>query len=183
MLTKCNRNGAGERRMYRRKRAEREWISWLKVPGLLLLLALALWFEQRDRPREAEGRARIIDGDSLVVDGLEVRLKSIDAPEARQTCRRGNAEWRCGEEAARQLQRLAGNGRIACRGRGYDRYDRLLAICSRGGEEINRQMVTEGWAVAFGNYGREESLARAGKRGIWASEFQRPADWRAAENH
>lgn len=153
---------------------------WLKMLAVLALIVAALQLERR-RPRlEATGDARIIDGDSLVVGGSEVRLKHIDAPEGRQTCRRGGDDWRCGEEAARQLRRLAGAGPVACRGARRDKYDRLLGVCTAGGRELNRSMVAEGWAVAFGGYEPEQAAAKAARKGIWAAEFQRPSDWRAA---
>jgi endonuclease YncB( thermonuclease family) len=39
-------------------------------------------------------------------------------------------------------------------------------------------MVEEGFAVAFGAYQSEEAAARSARRGIWASEFERPQEWR-----
>jgi endonuclease YncB( thermonuclease family) len=33
-------------------------------------------------------------------------------------------------------------------------------------------------AVAYGGYEAEEAEARATKRGIWATQFERPADYR-----
>jgi endonuclease YncB( thermonuclease family) len=39
-------------------------------------------------------------------------------------------------------------------------------------------MVEEGFAVAFGAYQIEEAAARSARRGIWASEFERPQEWR-----
>jgi endonuclease YncB( thermonuclease family) len=44
-----------------------------------------------------EGRAEIVDGDTLRIDGRTVRLQGIDAPETRQTCTdRSGQEWPCG---------------------------------------------------------------------------------------
>src|SRR5215207_4015852 len=84
------------------------------------------------------GHAEIVDGDSLSVSGISVRLFGIDAPEGKQTCNRGGATWRCGEEAATQLGNLIGGNPIECRGRGIDTYSRTLAVCSVAGIEISR---------------------------------------------
>jgi endonuclease YncB( thermonuclease family) len=43
-------------------------------------------------------------------------------------------------------------------------------------------MVAEGLAVAFGAYKSEEAQARSARRGLWASEFERPQDWRRRNN-
>ena len=39
------------------------------------------------------GRASVVDGDTLELHGLRVRLDAIDAPEARQRCHHGGNEW------------------------------------------------------------------------------------------
>ena len=41
------------------------------------------------------GPARVVDGDTLRVDGAKIRLSEIDAPERRQTCKRASGEARC----------------------------------------------------------------------------------------
>ena len=61
-----------------------------------------------------------------------------------------------------------------------DRYGRGLATCRAGSVEINRTLVNDGMAVAYGRYEAEEAAARAARRGVWATRFQRPADWRAS---
>ena len=111
------------------------------------------------------GSAEIIDGDSLSVSGVSVRLFGIDAPEGKQTCNRSGAGWRCGEEAATQLRNLIGGNPVECRGRDIDTYGRTLAVCSVAGIEINSAIVEAGWATAFRIYSQdyvvEETRARA----------------------
>jgi endonuclease YncB( thermonuclease family) len=48
-----------------------------------------------------------------------------------------------------------------------------------GDIEINAAMVTSGNAIAVGRYEAEEADARRASRGIWASSFEHPADYRA----
>jgi len=126
-----------------------------------------------------EGRARAIDGDSLVLEGSEIRLQGIDAPEARQSCTKNGAAWSCGREAARQLARLMRSGSVRCEAYDRDQHNRLLATCWVGDVEINRRLVEQGWAVSFGRYHAAEREAQNAKRGLWAGEFDRPRDWRA----
>jgi endonuclease YncB( thermonuclease family) len=131
---------------------------------------------------EIRGFARVVDGDSLVVDGTPVRLKGIDAPELRQTCRRGAEDWRCGESAKSYLRELLAGQQIACSRSGSDRNGRILAYCRAGGaRDVGAQLVREGWAVAYdATYAAEESEAKRARRGLWASTFERPRIWRDA---
>lgn len=169
----------------------------LKIARLAALVALAAaaallgrghWSQgmRTDRndpfPPEVSGWARPIDGDSLWVGAHEVRLKGIDAPEGRQTCRRNGATWSCGDAAREALSRMIGRETIACAVSERDRYGRLLASCSVGDRNLNAEMVTAGMAVAYGGYEREEAVAKAARRGIWDSEFQMPRQWRDENN-
>lgn len=126
------------------------------------------------------GPVKIIDGDSIFVGAHELRLQGIDAPEGRQMCQRKGRDWPCGRRSANHLKQLVRVKGFACTAKRRDQYDRLLATCRGNAKNINRQMVADGWAVAFGRYKSEERAAKAAKRGIWAGEFQRPRDWRRA---
>jgi endonuclease YncB( thermonuclease family) len=127
------------------------------------------------------GKATAVDGDSLSVGGMSIRLFGIDAPEGKQTCTRDGAEWACGEEAARQLSSLVQGQQVVCRGRGTDDYGRTIAVCQASGLELNRTMVQQGWAVAFRNYSSDyiadEERAKVAKAGIWSSTFVMPVEW------
>ena len=125
-----------------------------------------------------EGQARVVDGDSIVVAGREMRLKGIDAPEGRQHCTRNGADWACGEEARRHLQTLIGGRILTCRGVEIDQHKRLLAVCEASGRSLNAAMVEDGFAVSYGSYRAEEERARSARRGLWSGEFERPREWR-----
>lgn len=132
-------------------------------------------------PAQAEilaGHARVVDGDTLVIDAQKVRLFGIDAPEHDQLCKDAQGrDWPCGEAARDRLGVLAA-GLVRCAGRGRDRYDRLLAVCSAGGRDLNAALVSEGMAEAYRKYARdyvpEEAQARAAQRGIWAGPHLAP---------
>lgn len=135
--------------------------------------------------QQVSGPASVIDGDSLTVAGVSVRLFGIDAPEGKQACQRDGTTWACGEEAARQLRSLTVAHRVTCEGRGNDSYGRLVAVCSADGFDINRTMVAAGWATAFRRYSEdyvgEEFRAKADHLGIWGSTFDLPEAWRLAQ--
>jgi endonuclease YncB( thermonuclease family) len=137
------------------------------------------------------GRARVIDGDTLEIDGRHIRLEGIDAPEMGQTCgRRLIGSWRCGTAAADRLAALVAKRSVSCESRGDDKYGRMLGICSVDGNDINAQMVREGYAWAFVKYSQtyvqQEAAARTQGVGIWQGEAEpawvyREKRWAGAE--
>jgi hypothetical protein len=86
------------------------------VAGGVLAYALSL---RAPRPQIA-GHARIIDGDSLMVAGTEVRLWGIDAPELFQRCTREGREVQCGREASRALIAMVAGQQVTCERRDMD---------------------------------------------------------------
>lgn len=161
-----------------KKRGPVKWI------GLLLILAGLIFniFATKPGVEDIEGTARVIDGDSLYVGGREVRMHGIDAPEGRQMCFRQGSEWPCGEEARRRLQSLIGRKVVSCKGLEIDKHDRLLALCKAGGMDLNREMVAQGFALAYGRFKTQERAAKAAGKGVWSGEFTRPRDWRRQRN-
>jgi endonuclease YncB( thermonuclease family) len=144
---------------------------------VLGMLAIIRYLPEPD-PVEVAGFAHVIDGDSLRVRGVEIRLLGIDAPESAQSCTRGGASWPCGLQAARKLKNHVRGRAVTCKGQERDAYDRLLATCSMKGAEINRWMGERGWAVSYHGDPASERAARKAKRGIWSGQFVLPRDWR-----
>ena len=133
------------------------------------------------------GPARVIDGDTVEVQGHRIRLHGIDAPESGQTCMDGAGRaYRCGEVAANVLTGMIGRGPVSCRVRDTDRYGRLIAVCYRREVDLNGWMALEGHALAYRQYSRDyvahENAARAGRRGLWQGRFEAPWDWRRAQS-
>jgi len=140
------------------------------------------WHWRTALPSAIVGRARVIDGDTIGVSGIRIRLDGIDAPETDQTCvDAGRQPWPCGRTAARELNVHLGGRELSCAPTGIDRHRRMLAVCRLSGTDINAWMVRQGWAVVYGHdgtYQSEQDEARAGRRGIWAGTFVLPAEWR-----
>ncbi|WP_390548185.1 thermonuclease family protein [Qipengyuania sp. MTN3-11] len=131
-----------------------------------------------------EGTARVIDGDTIDMTGMRVRLLHIDAPEAAQNCSRGGEPWACGTDATAALTSLLNSQTVSCIATSRDMYDRYLAICRTRIMDIGEQMVALGLAVADDDapeeYQTAAQRAKAMKLGLWNSDFQMPREWRAA---
>ena len=134
---------------------------------------------------DATGSARVIDGDTLFINGIKIRLLGIDAPELEQTCktRRGNKQ-NCGKMAKQALQQIVLHQRVVCKGDRRDHEGQRIAVCRVGPFKINEQMVLNGWALAYRreseDYVRAETVAKARHEGIWKTDFMAPWEWRKA---
>ena len=131
----------------------------------------------------AVGTARIVDGDTLWIGDIKIRLHGIDAPEADQICNDvDGTPYNCGKRSTQALTALVASESVRCEGDSKDRYGRLLAVCYVGEKDLNSAMVSRGWAVAFRKYSQEyiseEQSAKQAKIGMWVGEFQMPWDWR-----
>lgn len=146
--------------------------------GLFLLLAFLVARLDEREARNETGKATVVDGDTIRLGGTRVRLRGIDAPESAQPCRKDGTDYACGRLARQALVKLIAGRPVSCDGSRLDRYGRLLGDCKAGEVDLNRQLVLEGWAVAYGDFERDEATARAGGYGIWAGSFERPQDWR-----
>lgn len=132
------------------------------------------------------GIPRVVDGDTIHMGSLKIRLQGIDAPESKQECEQQDGKrYRCGERASRKLKKLIGQFAVECNDLGTDRYGRTLAKCYADGMDLNGEMVKSGWAVAYRKYSvdyvPEEVMARWNGAGIWQGEFDYPWDWRRAK--
>jgi len=168
--------------------------AWQAVQVALALAALApavhhfAFSADRPLPRPpavgdvVSGPARVIDGDTLEVAGVRVRLFGIDAPEHRQSCGAAASAWACGDAAARRLTELAAPG-VRCTGHEHDKYRRLVATCKAGAVDLGERMVAEGFAWAFVRYSdayvATEAEARERHAGLWRGPAEAPWDFRS----
>jgi endonuclease YncB( thermonuclease family) len=134
------------------------------------------------QPETVSGAARVVDGDSVDIGTVHIRLFGIDAPEGRQLCTRDSNPWPCGAAAAEKLRDLIGGATIDCVQRDVDKYERMVAVCKKGPTDLGAAMVKAGLALSYRQYSidyvDEEDDARRAKRGMWAGEFIRPWDYR-----
>lgn len=153
-------------------------------PALLLAIAIAaLALIPPAASEQIEGRARVIDGDTVSIGPHRIRLHGIDAPETAQTCLDSrHSSYRCGARSAQTLVRIIAGRPIQCSIRTRDRYGRSIAQCFAAGADIGAEQVRLGMALAYRRYSRDyvstENAARAAGAGIWSGTFEFPWNWR-----
>lgn len=129
------------------------------------------------------GIPTLVDGDTVQIGITKIRLEGIDAPESDQICLDAAGDvWNCGISSRDALAKRTSGQTWKCHATGIDRYNRTLARCEVGGEDIQRWMVRNGWALSFVRYSRaydaEEVKAKSAKAGLWSGAFIAPWDWR-----
>lgn len=139
-------------------------------------------------PGPMDGRASVIDGDTVEIAGQRIRFNGIDAPESRQYCDDTKGfEYPCGRRAAQALDEfLAASRPLHCSFVDRDRYGRLVGDCYRADRQsVQQWLVEQGLALDWPRYSKgafatEQASAKAANRGVWQGRFDQPWDWRAA---
>ena len=152
------------------------------------LLLLSTIFIGINCSSEIVGKAKITDGDTIVINDVRIRFTGSDAPESyffgkTQTCLDAEGqEWECGNAATVKLKELVNNQEVRCSDEGKDRYGRTLGICYVGEIDLQAEMVKSGMAVAYLRYSiryeEEQNFAKKTKAGMWSGEFLEPEAWR-----
>ena len=128
-------------------------------------------------------KINVIDGDSFFIGRREIRLSGIDAPEYHQNCFDfNNNAYACGKQSAQALQKMLKNGKVKCNTIVKDRYNREVSVCYSGEINLNKQMVADGWTVAYTRYTKDyakvEQQAKKHQKGIWQGRFLKPEYYR-----
>ncbi len=125
---------------------------------------------------------KIIDGDTIHLNGEKIRFSGIDSPEIKQTCTKNSEIIKCGILAKELLIKIIDNKKINCIREGKDRYKRTLAECFVNDLSLSSYLVRNGYAFAYKKYSKkfiaDEDFARLNKLGIWSMKFEYPWDWR-----
>lgn len=127
--------------------------------------------------------SRVLDGDTIIVNKVRVRLASIDAPESSQFSYDGIA---IGKMSKSYLERLILGKVVEVRffKKGY--YGRVIGTVYLK-EDINLKMIEAGMALAYlvggrVKYSSGEYEARLLRKGIFGTHgFDRPSAFRKAE--
>ena len=129
------------------------------------------------------GKVRVIDGDTLDVGRVRVRLHGIDAPERNQPCTTLTGQnWGCGDWVTQQVRDRYQGEHARCEATDRDRYGRVVARCFVDGSDIGRAMVADGLAYTYrkysDDYDLDEEAAFVADRGIHGFTLQSPARYR-----
>ena len=132
----------------------------------------------------AQPRFRVVEGDTVKFGPQLVRMFGIDAPEKDQTCDDG--QWQAGPLARKALVGFIAGRPVTCRQVEVDaRYNRPVAQCFAGADDLQEKMVSAGWAWAFvrtsDRYVPEERDAAARKVGVHGHRCLKPWEWRAEQ--
>ena len=126
---------------------------------------------------------KIVDGDTIVLNGEKIRFSGIDTPELKQTCLHNNEIVDCGMSAKILLIKKIGNKTPECISEGKDVYNRTLAECFINGKSLSKFLVRSGYAFAYRKYSKkfidDEDFAKVNKNGMWAMKFKYPWDFRS----
>lgn len=153
---------------------------------LVALIASAV-FSAVASAQDVTGMATPINADHISIQGIQIALYGIDAPEADQagSCFAGRRFFGCYDNALRQLQILTSTGPLECTDTGEaDILGTPYMICTSAGEDVGEAMVLAGVAFAFrqqtDKYAEAEELAKAGRLGLWQPglRYDMPWDWR-----
>ena len=127
---------------------------------------------------------KIVDGDTVHVfyqdEIYKIRLTEIDAPERDQPYGSNSTEY---------LKVLLKEGRVDADISGTDRYGRKLGRLYWQGMDINRELVSAGYAWVYDQYVTDNSFyenqlkARNLKKGLWQDKNPlEPWNWRKLKN-
>jgi len=153
------------------------FIRFLPAIVLLLLPAMA-------QAADITGVPKIREGDHIQIGNTRIRLGGIDAPSVDQLCLNTQGErWTCGVAARDELIKHTENKSWTCHPRQtVDRRGRTVARCDVDGEDIQKWLVRNGWALSYTrvshDYDADEKEAREVKAGMWQGAFIAPWDWR-----
>ena len=125
---------------------------------------------------------KVVDGDTIYLNGEKIRFTGIDTPELKQTCIKQGIKDYCGITAKKILINKIGSKIVECISQGKDQYKRTLAECFVNNESLSSYLVRSGYAFAYRKYSKlfieDENYAKANQLGMWSMEFDYPWDYR-----
>lgn len=144
---------------------------------------------QQNLGKELTGKvSKVIDGDTIEllakenpynhITKLKIRLYGIDAPELKQAY---------GKEAKEYLSALVLKQEVSLIIENKDKYDRFVSTIFLKGQDINKEMVKNGYAHAYESFSKkylaEQADAKKFKLGLWQDErVMSPSEFRMLKN-
>ena len=129
---------------------------------------------------------RIVDGDTIHLNGKKIRFSGIDAPELKQSCIKNDVIYTCGITAKEILIDKISNNKVECISEGEDQYKRTLAECFINEESLSSYLVRSGYAFAYRKYSKkfipDEDYAKTNQIGMWSMKFDYPWNYRKLKN-
>ena len=155
------------------------YLNKRKAIFLISILSLVFFLTINDIKSQ---ELKVVDGDTIHLNGKKIRFTGIDTPELKQTCLKEGIQNPCGVTAKQILIGKIGNNNVKCISEGKDQYKRILAECFVNNESLSSYLVRNGYAFAYRKYSKnfipDEDYARINKLGMWSMEFDYPWDYR-----
>ena len=155
------------------------YLNKRKVIFLISILSLVFFLTITDIKSQ---ELKVVDGDTIHLDGKKIRFTGIDTPELKQTCLKEGIQNPCGVTAKQILIAKIGNNNVKCISEGKDQYKRILAECFVNNESLSSYLVRSGYAFAYRKYSKnfipDEDYARINKLGMWSMVFDYPWNYR-----
>ena len=146
---------------------------------VISILTLVFFFTYIDVKSQT---LKVIDGDTIYLNGDKIRFSGIDTPELKQNCIKNNVKNKCGVIAKEMLINKIANNIVECISEGKDQYNRTLAECFVNNESLSSYLVRSGYAFAFRRYSKkfieDENYAKVNQVGMWSMKFEYPWDYR-----
>ena len=147
---------------------------------LVISVSLLIFFLIFNQVRSQD--LRVVDGDTIHLNGEKIRFTGIDTPELKQTCIKEGVINPCGVIAKEILIKKINDNKVECISNGKDQYKRTLAECFVNGESLSSYLVRSGYAFAYRRYSKkfvkDEDYAKANQIGMWAMKFDYPWEYR-----
>ncbi|ELE7459265.1 thermonuclease family protein [Campylobacter upsaliensis] len=169
----------------------------LSLSLVIIIIVLAIssfnqsfttFLAQKNLEKELTGKvSKVIDGDTIEllaktsktnpynhIAKLKIRLYGIDAPELKQAY---------GKEAKEFLSALVLKQEVSLIIENKDKYDRFVGTLFLKGQDINKEMVKNGYAHAYESFSKkylaEQADAKMFKLGLWQDErVVKPSEFR-----
>ena len=92
----------------------------LNLSSLIIIILFFISFSYSDEKSIIEGKAIVLDGDTIKIKGEKIRFGGIDAPESyykgkKQTCIDDNKKVFCGQISKDKLIEKIGNNSLNCK--------------------------------------------------------------------
>jgi len=140
----------------------------LSLSSFPIIILFTFSFVYSSETNIAEGKASIIDGDTIEINNEKIRFGGIDTPERKETEHKFSKQ---------KLKEKINNNIVTCvREKNKDWWGRTVAECFVNGESISSFMVKNGYACDYvkyskKKYAKDQEYAKANKLGIWKMKF------------
>ena len=140
----------------------------LSLSSFIILILFTVSFVYSSEKNIAKGRAIIIDGDTIEINGERIRFGGIDTPEREKIGHQFSKE---------KLKEKIGKKIVVCvREKNKDYWKRTVAECFINDESLSSFMVINGYACDYvkyskKKYAKEQEYAKTNKMGIWKMKF------------